>query len=176
MNDKLTRFILVLLVVALSFFNYNTRKKHIKLKAECEKEKNILQEKTAYFKRNLNYSLGLINHEFFDKFNKYELIVFYTGGSCSSCLEDLLLNFKKKQLIQNKILIVTDTKEKTEVVKNFNDGFQTNFDIEIDSSKYFGKRVNDIIVLQNKRNHDKNLLEYRPENKRFFNNLLFKKS
>lgn len=162
MNNKILITIFTVLLIVLSVSNYSSRSA-----INIMKNKDFdLKIKNAYLERCLNYSV-LLDRSSFQPFDK-DIILYYSGEACASCIEDFLLYYKKNNGIQNRLLVITDSEDKLVVPMRFNDAFNANFEYIYDSVKMFKVPINEVIVFKVKDGEIKSLLEYRPEEETLF--------
>lgn len=159
----------MLIMVILAYLNYNNSQRYIDQINTVEASKELLNEEKEFLNRNLNHLLNLNKFYFPELPENKDIIVYYSGESCSSCAQDLLLVLSKNNNLEDRVLVIVDDTVKSELPIDFNDGFRTNYDYKNDTTSVFKEVLFEVVVLKlNNEKRVKALLEFRPENKEVF--------
>lgn len=165
MSKNLIIGILILITVTVCIMNYlNTRRP---IEPYGGQQSASLFNEIAFLERSLDYAM-LRNDERTKISPLVNIVMYYSSQSCNTCVQDFLLNYKDTPNLQDKLLIIVDEKIKEEVIINFNDSFGTNFNYLLDTTQYFRKSIDDVLLLKVEDQNIAYVLEYRPENHEIF--------
>jgi uncharacterized protein YuzB (UPF0349 family) len=158
-------FFIISILFGLFLFNKDKNDTYIR---SLVAQSLIYKEKNAYLERHIKNKLIYSNNKISQK-NNNDYLVYFTGKSCSSCAESLLLllNDQYKLLVDN-INIFIDSNDKKEFILNLNDGYNLNYEYTLNKMNSL-PNCNDILFF--KLDNDGkviNVIEYRPEQKKLF--------
>ncbi|WP_157716060.1 hypothetical protein [Roseivirga echinicomitans] len=154
----------------MNFRNTKRFKKEVYL---YESQSDSLRIKNSFLKSSFDYSLAVDKAILSKLPEEKDIIVYFSGGSCTSCVENLLIELKDIEGIQNRTLIISDSQDKDQFVIRFNDAFITNYSHRVDTTSYFEEDIYDVLVLKIRNKKITSLLVYRPEEKHFFKEYFF---
>jgi hypothetical protein len=154
---------LIVIVSSLNIYHINQIKKN---RQKLVDESLILINHNKYLERCMRYRLNIDENKIPFVLNK-DIIVYFSGKVCQSCVEKLLHFVSNKSKIKDRVLVLVDDPSKLNMILTYNDAYQLNFDYLFDSTKVLNP-VNNILIFKMKKKEVKCVLEYSPEEKIIF--------
>jgi hypothetical protein len=171
MNSKALIVFLSLGIITLSILHYRNNQYHKNERLNLSNHMDFLKEKNLYLERCLNYRNNIDQSILNTLPEGKNVLIYYSGESCSFCVEEFLKEYKDNKGIRDKIIVVSDEKDKDNLTFNFNDAYNTNYSHKVDTTKYFKSQIpDDVLFLRIDNNQITSLLtySYQPEEKQFF--------
>ncbi len=121
---------------------------------------------TAYLQRCLEYKVNISNRKLSPN-PENDLLVYYSGNSCYSCLERLLQLLYEEFKVFERVQIIVDDSSKLHSVEGYTDVFSQPYNYSLDSLSLLDD-LNDVLVLKLENTRIKSVLEFRPEEEKIF--------
>lgn len=150
--------IISLLIIALLRY----RKNNISLVNSAQ----VCNQKNNYLLRCIEYR-DLINEDYILNTVYSEYIVYFTGESCLTCAESLLLLLTQQYGLGENILVLVDNPKKEEMVINFNDGFREDVQL-FTAAEHILMPINHVLLMKVDNGKISYIFEYKPEEKNVF--------
>jgi len=120
----------------------------------------------SYLARNMMYNLTA-NKSDWASVSNVGFVAYYSGSACFSCLESLLSLLNSEYGLIGQTRVVVDNEYKVYNVEGYNDTFQMEVEIQIDSSKII-EDLSEVLLIKIKENEVLDIIEYRPEEEYLF--------
>ena len=173
MNSKSLIALLSIIIITVSFLNFRNTRKFTEKTYLYEGQNDSLRVKASFLKSSFDYSLALDKAILSNLPEEKDIIIYFSGGSCTSCVENLLIELKDIKGIQNRTLIISDSQDKNQSVIRINDSFITNYSHRVDTTSYFEEEIYDVLVLKTRNKKMTSLLVYKPEENYLFKEYFF---
>jgi hypothetical protein len=160
MNSKTLIAVLSIGIIVLSILNYRNKKHFESEESKLNTYKNSLKEKTFFLENALNYSLKIDRSMLTNIPEEKDIIIYYSDGSCSICVDDFLKTYKNNPNIRDRIIVISDEIDKDGLTVNFNDAFNANYSHKVDTVDYFKEEVFDVLFIKRKGDEIESLLTY----------------
>ncbi len=153
--------ILTTITVVVCVLNYrNTRGGQMN---QGQTDNIALLNEVSFLERSYDHAMLLYHENKFPVSPLQDIVLYYSGESCSTCVQDFLLKYKDLPGIEQRLLIVFDNQEKEEVLLGFNDAFGTNYNYVLDTTRYFTQDLYEVLILKMDGDRVSYALEYRPD-------------
>lgn len=150
-------------MIALAYITRSRYKKHM---VSLVNQSTVYVQKNSYLKRCIDYQF-IINKEDILSIGHRELIIYFTGQTCYSCVESLLLLLIEEYGLENRISVLVDNPQKEELVVSLNDGFRLNI-LQFTDVENVLTPIDNVLLIKIINGKVGHILEYKPEEKHIF--------
>lgn len=165
-NTKVvTLLLLVIFIISISFNIFYSNKLKTLENTYNNKQEALLGE-VNYHKKNFTTLLSIDSLSLNVLSNK-NIIIYYSASTCSICVEKSLhlINENYDDNLKRRLLILTNHTDNKVLIERFNDMFQLDYEIALDSKI---QNFSDVLILKLQENDIQSVLTYNPSSEYYF--------